>query len=134
MILRPPRSTPTDTLFPYTTLFRSDGAMFDPTGRLHHKSRRNAVKDRADISLDGLFLRIDRIAAGRQRGVEAGQTEGRGERDRASRRANRHVGRRSLRLELASMRNIDATPDGRREHDGLSVTICLRHYAGDARP
>src|SRR3546814_2537311 len=76
--------------------------MFDPTGRLHHKSRRNAVKDRADISLDGLFLRIDRIAAGRQRGVEAGQTEGRGERDRASRRANRHVGRRSLRLELAS--------------------------------
>src|SRR3546814_2254150 len=23
MILRPPRSTPTDTLFPYTTLFRS---------------------------------------------------------------------------------------------------------------
>src|SRR3546814_4684479 len=89
--------------------------MFDPTGRLHHKSRRNALKDRADISLDGLFLRIDRIAAGRQRGVEAGQTEGRGERYRASRRANRHVGRRSLRLELASMRNIDATPDGRRE-------------------
>src|SRR3546814_13356434 len=25
MILRPPRSTRTDTLFPYTTLFRSDG-------------------------------------------------------------------------------------------------------------
>src|SRR3546814_10404931 len=25
MILRPPRSTPTATLFPYTTLFRSDG-------------------------------------------------------------------------------------------------------------
>src|SRR3546814_7677480 len=24
MIRRPPRSTPTDTLFPYTTLFRSD--------------------------------------------------------------------------------------------------------------
>src|SRR3546814_12540164 len=27
MIRRPPRSTRTDTLFPYTTLFRSDGAM-----------------------------------------------------------------------------------------------------------
>src|SRR3546814_12779373 len=26
MILRPPRSTRTDTLFPYTTLFRSTGA------------------------------------------------------------------------------------------------------------
>src|SRR3546814_10770150 len=28
MIRRPPRSTRTDTLFPYTTLFRSVGAMF----------------------------------------------------------------------------------------------------------
>src|SRR3546814_20816956 len=27
MIRRPPRSTRTDTLFPYTTLFRSDGAL-----------------------------------------------------------------------------------------------------------
>src|SRR3546814_4861277 len=27
MIRRPPRSTRTDTLFPYTTLFRSDGAV-----------------------------------------------------------------------------------------------------------
>src|SRR3546814_6676566 len=27
MILRPPRSTRTDTLFPYTTLFRSGGEM-----------------------------------------------------------------------------------------------------------
>src|SRR3546814_15264763 len=34
MIRRPPRSTPTDTLFPYTTLFRSaQGVGFiDPTG------------------------------------------------------------------------------------------------------
>src|SRR3546814_17514589 len=29
MIRRPPRSTRTDTLFPYTTLFRSDGDIFD---------------------------------------------------------------------------------------------------------
>src|SRR3546814_8707682 len=28
MIRRPPRSTLTDTLFPYTTLFRSDGVCF----------------------------------------------------------------------------------------------------------
>src|SRR3546814_14818423 len=29
MIRRPPRSTRTDTLFPYTTLFRSKGAVLD---------------------------------------------------------------------------------------------------------
>src|SRR3546814_15325511 len=34
MIRRPPRSTRTDTLFPYTTLFRSPG------GRGHHLGRR----------------------------------------------------------------------------------------------
>src|SRR3546814_6374328 len=36
MIRRPPRSTRTDTLFPYTTLFRSarDGALEDDVGRL----------------------------------------------------------------------------------------------------
>src|SRR3546814_7789852 len=30
MIRRPPRSTRTDTLFPYTTLFRSDARTLDP--------------------------------------------------------------------------------------------------------
>src|SRR3546814_17210930 len=30
MIRRPPRSTRTDTLFPYTTLFRSDAALVGP--------------------------------------------------------------------------------------------------------
>src|SRR3546814_996592 len=33
MIRRPPRSTRTDTLFPYTTLFRSDSAGFGAGGR-----------------------------------------------------------------------------------------------------
>src|SRR3546814_9223182 len=33
MIRRPPRSTRTDTLFPYTTLFRSTGALQDPQRR-----------------------------------------------------------------------------------------------------
>src|SRR3546814_1288378 len=38
MIRRPPRSTRTDTLFPYTTLFRSNrdvDARFDPDGYLY---------------------------------------------------------------------------------------------------
>src|SRR3546814_7332444 len=33
MILRPPRATRTDPLFPYTTLFRSRGALGDPGPR-----------------------------------------------------------------------------------------------------
>src|SRR3546814_18267604 len=33
MIRRPPRSTRTDTLFPYTTLFRSEGAFTAPVLR-----------------------------------------------------------------------------------------------------
>src|SRR3546814_5046215 len=38
MILRPPRSTRTDTLVPYTTLFRSDENCIDVArlGQLHH--------------------------------------------------------------------------------------------------
>src|SRR3546814_5335539 len=34
MIRRPPRSTRTDTLFPYTTLFRSVGVFVDPDEEL----------------------------------------------------------------------------------------------------
>src|SRR3546814_4630204 len=34
MIRRPPRSTRTDTLFPYTTLFRSEGVADDARSRL----------------------------------------------------------------------------------------------------
>src|SRR3546814_4463822 len=37
MILRPPRSTRTDTLFPYTTLFRSQP--FEQTRAMHVKAR-----------------------------------------------------------------------------------------------
>src|SRR3546814_11080004 len=37
MIRRPPRSTRTATLFPYTTLFRSIGAVFQPAA--HHAMR-----------------------------------------------------------------------------------------------
>src|SRR3546814_14699431 len=40
MIRRPPRSTRTDTLFPYTTLFRSE------------EDRDEQDRDRADLALD----------------------------------------------------------------------------------
>src|SRR3546814_14606015 len=36
MIRRPPRSTRTDTLFPYTTLFRSVRVFFSATKLCHH--------------------------------------------------------------------------------------------------
>src|SRR3546814_3359808 len=37
MIRRPPRSTRTDTLFPYTTLFRSGAGQVDPVGGEQHQ-------------------------------------------------------------------------------------------------
>src|SRR3546814_5555145 len=49
MIRRPPRSTRTDTLFPYTTLFRSDYAVNrDGARRSAHQFRGNHPLDRID--------------------------------------------------------------------------------------
>src|SRR3546814_7111244 len=56
MIRRPPRSTRTDTLFPYTTLFRSD----DGRGRL---AAELLVEDRAGERID----RVERPAPARVR-------------------------------------------------------------------
>src|SRR3546814_3876641 len=58
MIRRPPRSTRTDTLFPYTTLFRSHDA---PPGRRH------SVVDMDDSLLRALQTfeaALDQVAAG----------------------------------------------------------------------
>src|SRR3546814_9445130 len=46
MIRRPPRSTRTDTLFPYTTLFRSSGDGHAPVYRAASGSRRCVPPDR----------------------------------------------------------------------------------------
>src|SRR3546814_14176023 len=43
MIRRPPRSTRTDTLFPYTTLFRSSRR--NPDNRARRRHRRRASRD-----------------------------------------------------------------------------------------
>src|SRR3546814_9253329 len=42
MIRRPPRSTRTDTLVPYTTLFRSSASLFGQTSRLLSRRRRRS--------------------------------------------------------------------------------------------
>src|SRR3546814_1042098 len=48
MIRRPPRSTRTDTLFPYTTLFRSVGEVGGERGPGHHRARRVAGAEEDD--------------------------------------------------------------------------------------
>src|SRR3546814_16611186 len=49
MIRRPPRSTRTDTLFPYTTLFRSADDL-EALGQPLGCDRRAAVEDRAELA------------------------------------------------------------------------------------
>src|SRR3546814_16311329 len=59
MIRRPPRSTRTDTLFPYTTLFRSrQGAVADAGGRRRRKWHRVAP-GMADAVVSGVDDRTD---------------------------------------------------------------------------
>src|SRR3546814_20172900 len=70
MIRRPPRSTRTDTLFPYTTLFRSDRAiadlvMADTSGMRQRYAGDIGVGLVADHQ--PLVLVIERHAVGRQR-------------------------------------------------------------------
>src|SRR3546814_10819773 len=50
MIRRPPRSTRTDTLFPYTTLFRSHGKSSPPAG-CQEETYRLESKDYAELIL-----------------------------------------------------------------------------------
>src|SRR3546814_2543956 len=45
MIRRPPRSTRTDTLFPYTTLFRSRNQWWRAANRVAHRAFHNVARD-----------------------------------------------------------------------------------------
>src|SRR3546814_1070892 len=74
MILRPPRSTRTDTLFPYTTLFRSGGARQRP-----HDGQAG----------DRLHLRWPLVPRGRQRQLELGFPPVRAGREEPGRRTCR---------------------------------------------
>src|SRR3546814_8318924 len=51
MIRRPPRSTRTDTLFPYTTLFRSVGCMADDDKQGHLSRRTLLIGGGAGVGL-----------------------------------------------------------------------------------
>src|SRR3546814_19156704 len=77
MIRRPPRSTRTDTLFPYTTLFRSN-APPAPSSRaggiaLLLPGARHPFPDRAAKDLPGRVARQGRDDLHRFRRLEAGQ-------------------------------------------------------------
>src|SRR3546814_17600042 len=52
---RPPRSTRTDTLFPYTTLFRSDVRERDSYGRGHVPGARHLARGQLEIRIDETF-------------------------------------------------------------------------------
>src|SRR3546814_15996888 len=53
MIRRPPRSTRTDTLFPYTTLFRSDGRLSHPGLRLLRARRDESCSRHSQVRILG---------------------------------------------------------------------------------
>src|SRR3546814_1337096 len=61
MIRRPPRSTRTDTLFPYTTLFRS-GQIHDrhpAQGEVGHRRQQPAMHDAGAVAVHGGLLRSE---------------------------------------------------------------------------
>src|SRR3546814_204212 len=86
MTRRPPRSTRTDTLFPYTTLFRSpagedrqsreeDARRLHPQGRLRHHRRRPPLPRTADPRRGPAALRARRAAEVRGAEERAGAQE-----------------------------------------------------------
>src|SRR3546814_20490913 len=65
MIRRPPRSTRTDTLFPYTTLFRSIGAIVAPAPFHEVRERDPHGLEFRDLSVERLqVLRCQRLDLG----------------------------------------------------------------------
>src|SRR3546814_2324836 len=66
MIRRPPRSTRTDTLFPYTTLFRSaetrrqtGGGNRAPAGEISEQRARGRPRQAEDADQAGTWLQVD---------------------------------------------------------------------------
>src|SRR3546814_12365547 len=64
-IRRPPRSTRTDTLFPYTTLFRSQQAV-EIDRCLRHRDRMTAVRN-ATVQIGQRLDRAERTHLGHER-------------------------------------------------------------------
>src|SRR3546814_1324334 len=58
MIQRPPRSTRTDTLFPYTTLFRSARGFREPVFSIHRVCRSLELYSRAYHPRNNISIKI----------------------------------------------------------------------------
>src|SRR3546814_14729801 len=68
MIRRPPRSTRTDTLFPYTTLFRSwDRSQFPDGVRFEHRDALDAVQQQLRAVKGTSILIYDQTCATEKR-------------------------------------------------------------------
>src|SRR3546814_15454677 len=99
MIRRPPRSTRTDTLFPYTTLFRSHAAQLrhlEPSTGIHRQAEAIGAEHRAGMDAHALAEPDpgdqgdprDQVAAGADHAVvadHATRTDGRAGADKAAR-------------------------------------------------
>src|SRR3546814_6652973 len=60
MILRPPRSTRTDTRFPYTTLFRSVGNYIRNLILVHRRAGTSRANGETDlVAVDPLYVYLD---------------------------------------------------------------------------
>src|SRR3546814_9137680 len=77
MIRRPPRSTRTDTLFPYTTLFRS------ASSKRAAKARERATRER-EARVEAALRKLDEVEAQRQRRRETTGKNEKKEEPRAS--------------------------------------------------
>src|SRR3546814_19444468 len=94
MIRRPPRSTRTDTLFPYTTLFRSTFCRkFERRKRLDRECR-DLRFDPRQVCLDALDLCARPVLHGQPKGAAAltGGVDGHFERSDHSWRAEAYIG------------------------------------------
>src|SRR3546814_12080079 len=99
MIRRPPRSTRTDTLFPYTTLFRSVDAADHQIGEVEAAAGRGRIADAHPVDND------ERLLALRAADTQIGDAAERAiVRDGDARQAREQVGRRAVQIGSASCR------------------------------
>src|SRR3546814_7927085 len=121
MIRRPPRSTRTDTLFPYPTLFRSDVAR---TRRVAHAgdSRRDGLDPAAHACRVAACRAADADSGAEDRGGDhaiAGGTAGRAGRAIRYRRPDRELRRRLSGAPLAPGRDKVRSEEHTSEHPSL---------------
>src|SRR3546814_606010 len=109
MIRRPPRSPRTDTLFPYTTLFRSPARL----DRARARERRDVGRTLIDLDLETGDRRFRR------------PVEGAG--DRLRRRAGRRIDRRQAGAPVSAVVTDRRRPCLAGDQRAVQFLLCLRH-------